>query len=125
MKARIFAMLALALNACISVKVLQLGDIVQLSYILENTTKERIDGTLLPNNSQLSIRLKIGEKQLFTEVDTALIGMQIGQEKTIVIHPENNYGKMGVFYKNATEDTVYIIKPDEQLYLHIKVIAEM
>lgn len=113
----------LFLFSCNSKLKLKLHDTVTLCFRLENSKRERIDENIIPNGLLLPLRLKIGEDHFFAEVDTALIGMRIGEEKTIVINPENNYGNIGVFYRNSTYDTVYLIKPHELLYLKVKIIT--
>lgn len=96
------------------------GDEVFLAFKLFNEEGTVIDGSHLITGFQ-PLRIVAGEKFLFQEFDSLLLDMYEHEQKKVTLSSNNIYSSKGVFYKNAINDSVFLIKKGERLTLEIEV----
>ena len=67
------------------------GDVVKVEYIITDET-----GTKLYDSSEISnqrpIKIQIGSGQVFKAFENAIIGMELGEKKEIILPPEQAFG---------------------------------
>jgi FKBP-type peptidyl-prolyl cis-trans isomerase 2 len=83
--------------------IVQAGDTVQVNYVgmLENGTvfdtsfkEEAIeDGIYDENRTYSPLKFQVGSGQIITGFDEGVIGMKVGEEKTLTLSPEEAYGE--------------------------------
>lgn len=81
----------------------KLGDIVSVHYIGKLENGDIFDSSLIEGRQPLSATL--GKKQLIKGFEDALIGMSIGERKTVEISPNEAYGEF-------INDMVFEVKKD-------------
>ncbi len=80
----------------------EIGDIVKINYIATLISGEIVDTSYEdiaryakiydPNRDYTPITVETGMAQIIEGVDRALLGMTKGEERSILIHPEEGYG---------------------------------
>jgi FKBP-type peptidyl-prolyl cis-trans isomerase 2 len=108
------------LVACNS-NTIKTGDEIYIVFTLKNEKGERIDDNFLPSGDTLPLRLIVGKNYLIPEIDKQIIGKKRGDKLKLTIPFEEAYGNSGVYYLD-NYDTVYIIKPTEDIEAHLKIL---
>ena len=67
------------------------GDVVKVEYILSDEKGILIDSSEISNGGP--IKIQVGAGQVFRGFEIAIIGMEIGQTKEIILQPEEAFGK--------------------------------
>ena len=67
------------------------GDVVKVEYILSDEKGILIDSSEISNGGP--IKIQVGAGQVFRGFENAIIGMEIGQSKEILLQPEEAFGK--------------------------------
>jgi peptidylprolyl isomerase len=71
----------------------EIGDVVKVEYIITDE-----EGKKLYDSSEISnegpIKLQIGYGQVFKAFEDAIIGMEKGEKKEIILSPEQTFGKI-------------------------------
>jgi|GEM_PF-4772498 len=97
-------------------KIVVNGDNVYVRYSINKLDGTRIDDSncsCAPAiNLQNGVNIKVGNRQVIQGWDEALVGMQLQEEKTVLIPPDKGYG--------STQPPVGIL-PNDTLKLWIKV----
>lgn len=88
-------------------------------FSIKNKSGMRIDNSYLPNDT-MPLRLIVGKGYLIANIDTILIGMQVGENRTSVILPEKAYGKEGIYYLGSKGQKNYIIESNDTLTVTIR-----
>lgn len=68
------------------------GDSVSVHYTGKLEDGTVFDSSILQNREP--IKASVGNKQLISGFENALIGMSVGEKKTVSIEPENAYGSV-------------------------------
>ncbi len=66
------------------------GDVVKVEYILSDDKGILIDSSEISNGGP--IKIQVGAGQVFRGFENAIIGMEIGQSKEIILQPEEAFG---------------------------------
>lgn len=114
------------MGACSKSTTVNKGDEVTVLFSIKNKSGMRIDNSYLPNDT-LPLRLIVGNGYLIANIDTMLIGMKEGENKTSVIFPEKAYSKEGIYYLDSKGKKVYIIDANDTLTINIhlqKIVAQ-
>jgi hypothetical protein len=98
------------------------GDQILLRVKLTNSQGKIIDESGY-FNPKMPLQIKVGNREIFTILDNALIGMELLEQKEIIIPPGMAYGRKGVFYTDNVNDTIYVVSPDDTLLAEIKVMT--
>ena len=98
------------------------GDQILLRIKLINSQGKIIDESGY-FNPKMPLQIKVGNREIFTILDNALIGMELLEQKEIIIPPSMAYGRKGVFYTDNVNDTIYVVSPDDTLVAEIKVMS--
>lgn len=102
-------------------QIVKTGDEVLITYSLTNKNNDRIDNSHLPKGD-LPLKLIIGQNWFFSSIDSLLIGMEENQTISYLLTDSNAFGEQGVFYLDPPFfDTSYVIFPNENLYLNLKI----
>jgi FKBP-type peptidyl-prolyl cis-trans isomerase 2 len=71
----------------------QIGDVVKVEYIITDE-----EGIKLYDSSEISnkgpIKIQIGYGQVFKAFEDAIIGMELGESKEIILSPEQGFGEI-------------------------------
>ena len=71
----------------------QIGDVIKVEYIITDE-----EGIKLYDSSEISnegpIKIQIGYGQVFKAFEDAIIGMELGEKKEIILSPEQAFGKV-------------------------------
>lgn len=67
-------------------------DVVQVEYIIKDEKGTLLDSSEISNGEP--IKVHVGYGQVFPGFEKALIGMEVGQEKTVTLEPEEAFGEM-------------------------------
>ncbi|MGB5910555.1 MAG: FKBP-type peptidyl-prolyl cis-trans isomerase [Promethearchaeia archaeon] len=67
------------------------GDVVKVEYVLSDDKGILIDSSEISNGGP--IKVQVGAGQVFRGFENAIIGMEIGQIKEIILQPEEAFGK--------------------------------
>lgn len=93
---------------------------VCILYELQNGDGFRIDGSNQPGTAQ-PLCFVVGHQEVILGIDKAVVGMKIGESKTVKILPEDGYGKRGLHYKDHFGKTVILAKPNDTLSVWIQI----
>ncbi len=74
-------------------------------------------------NQKMPLKVIVGKSEVFSTIDSALVGMKQMEEKEIILPPNAAYGRNGVFYINDIYDTIYVVNPYDTLLAKIKIIS--
>lgn len=96
------------------------GDTVLVNFNLLNSKGFRVDGTLLGIGGPL--RFVVGNGQVIQGFDKGVIGMSKDETRDLKLPPEEAYGAMGVYYRGNVSDTVYVVAPNDTLFLKIEML---
>lgn len=69
----------------------KMGDIVEVDYIGKFPNGDVFDSSI----DREPLEFTLGEGQLIPGFEDAVIGMKVGQKRTVTIPPEKAYGKSG------------------------------
>ncbi len=70
----------------------KIGDVVKVEYILKDEEGTLIDSSEISNGGPIKIHVGMG--QVFTGFEESLIGMEIGQEKEVILTPDKAFGEI-------------------------------
>ena len=77
-----------AMSSCTGTLAAKTGDTVKVDY-----TGKLPDGTVFDSSiGKTPLEFTIGSGQMITGFDNAVLGMKVGQSKTVVLPPEDAYG---------------------------------
>lgn len=78
-------------------KVSKVGDVLSMNY-----TGSLLDGTVFDSNVDPKfnhvqpLKFKLGAGQVIQGWDEGLVGMKVGEKRTLTIPPEKGYGSVGI-----------------------------
>jgi len=79
---------ALVLSSCSGAATAKAGDTVKVDY-----TGTLTDGTVFDSSiGKTPLEFTVGAGQMIKGFDNAVLGMKVGQNKTVVLPPEDAYG---------------------------------
>lgn len=70
---------------------IQQGDVVKVEYVLSNEKGEILDSSQISQGGP--IKLQVGNGQVMHGLENALIGMEVGQQKELVLSPSEAFGE--------------------------------
>jgi len=93
-------------NETQTAQVAKAGDVVAMNYTGKLTDGTIFDSNVLPEfNHMQPFEFTLGAGQVIRGWDTGIVGMKVGEKKTLTISPEDGYGASGagnVIPPNAT-----------------------
>lgn len=97
-------------------QVVKAGDIVSVNY-----TGMLADGTVFDSNiGKAPLSFTLGAHQVIPGFENGILGMQIGEQKTLVIPPEKAYGEEGIVNPGTGE---VIIPPNATLTFEVELLG--
>lgn len=112
MRVSLAAALALTLAACDSA---DLGPVVATDTVVVSYVGRLEDGSVFDQSPRTSFFLG----DVIPGFRAGIVGMTVGETKTIEIPPEQGYGEEGV----VTRDGEVIIPPNATLYFEVELLA--
>ena len=97
------------------------GDYLLIDLKLTNKDNRIIDQTGF-NQRKLPLLVKVGRHEVYEPIDIALVGMKLEQVKKIKLLTKDTYANRGVYYLNKSQDTTFVVYPNETLYAEFKVL---
>jgi FKBP-type peptidyl-prolyl cis-trans isomerase len=123
MKPYIYIFISFILLCC-SKSSIKTNDEVWVAFSIKNDKGEKVDDNYLPYDKILPLRIVLGNNYLLPQIEKALIGRRKGDKICFSIKSDYAYGERGVFYLD-NNDTIYIIKPNEDLMVEITVLEHL
>ena len=74
----------------VNIITVQEGDVVKIDYLLYDDEGTLIDSSEISNGGP--IKIQVGYHQIVSGLDKALEGMEIGEEKEVILQPEDAFG---------------------------------
>jgi len=107
--------------SCMQTTYVKKGDHVLIDLKLINKYNRVIDQTGF-NQRKLPLLVKVGRHEVYEPIDIALVGMKLEEVKKIKLLAKYTYANRGVFYLNKSQDTTFVVYPNETLYAEFKVL---
>ncbi len=97
------------------------GDLVLITLKIINKSGRIIDETGYMKQA-MPLLVRVGQQEVYKPIDSALVGMQLHQKKSLRLLPKDTYGQMGVFYLNKNHDTTYVVHRHDTLLARIEIL---
>ena len=109
------------ITCCSNRKHLKVGDHVLIKIKIVNKLNKIIDESGY-SNVKMPLLIKVGNNEVFDLIDNSLVGMELFEEKKIILPPNNAFGNDGVYYLEKFDKKAYVVEPIDTLFATFIVI---
>jgi len=95
--------------------VVETGDTVSVEY-----TGMFEDGEVFDSSSGQPLPFQVGAGMMIPGFDSAVVGMELGESKTVTLSPDQAYGEAG--FPNPMNPDEYLIPPNATLIFEIEIV---